>query len=311
MYPSPCCTQRFIVNQTFLTLSIVAIVSLSMINRAHARPEFANELGVSGQCILCHTSPLGGGDTVKNAALQAFNSNGIRPGLENYLKSLQNAKPVILPINKEWNVHIGQTFSIPLVINDDEDQGFTMELTLAKPALIAKTYAFSTWSLNSKGQPNLKFNWQPVNKQAPGKYSLSFRSYEVTTSGNKQYSNTINANAYLWAARPVSTQHVIDRFTLDNAGWKANKLTLTGKIDYKKSASAQQRATALKTLRLKIKSFTNTTITNAVSLNPNSTGNWTLTLPLTSNQTPCVVKTEFEQLIAARTVQGVATSCKK
>jgi hypothetical protein len=307
--PRPIC---FNPKPSYLAAILVSATSLLATN-AYAKGSFADQLGVSGQCTLCHNSPDGGFETLKPAALQAYQNGGVKPGLENYLKSLQgNAKPVILPIDSEWNVHIGQTLSIPLTIKDDEDEGFAIQLAKASPTIAAQSYNFAAFALNTNGQPFTTFKWTPSASQTANKvYTLSFRATEALSNGTIQVSVPIATKAYLWPKRPLVASHVLQHFKVNSAKWGANKLVLTGNIAFKTSATTAARNTALANLRLKLKSFGNAAVGVPIKLTVNSAGNWSSTVSLTGVQVPCIVKAEYEQLIAARTVKSVPATCKK
>jgi hypothetical protein len=295
--------------------ALMAAVSIATMADVYGKGEFADELGVSGQCTLCHTSPDGGLATLKPAARAAFDEGGIKPGLENFLNSLvTDAKPQILPIDNEWNAQIGELpLSIPLIINDEEKSGFVMELAGVTPSLAPKSFSFSKLYLEAaKKRPTIDFKWIPISKQKITKYTVSFRANEIIDNGSKQFSNLVKTTIFLWPARPVSSKNVIERFAVSTAKWGANKMTLTGNIAYKKSATAPARATALKTLRLNLKSNNGIVVGTSVLLTPNpKTGVWTKTFALTGAQVPCLVKAEYEKLMVARTVRSAPATCKK
>lgn len=294
---------------------MLGAVSMVIMTDAYGKGEFADALGVSGQCTLCHTSPDGGLATLKPAARTAFDEGGIKPGLENFLKSLvTDAKPQILPIDNEWNAQIGELpLSIPLIINDEEKSGFVMELAGVAPSLAPKSFSFSKLYLEAtKKRPTIDFKWTPASKQRITKYTVSFRANETIDNGSKQFSNLVKTTIFLWPARPVSSKNVIERFVVSSAKWGANKMTLTGNIVFKKSATTAARTTALKTLRLNLKSNNGVVTGSPVLLTPNvKTGVWTKTFALTGAQVPCLVKAEYEKLMVARTVKSAPATCKK
>lgn len=294
---------------------ILTTASVSMVTNAYGKPEFADALGVSGQCLLCHTSPDGGSDTVKPAAKKAYD-NGQINGLRDFLNPpvpVTDAIPIISPINNEWNAQVGEVpLSIPLIINDEEKSGFLIDLIGATPSLIAKSYSFSMPYLESaKKRPTIDFRWTPSAKQKITKYTVTFRANEVIDNGSKQFSPPIKTSIYLWPARPVSSKNVISQFIVNNTNWATNKLTLNGNITFKKTASAVARTNALKNLRLSLKSNSGVAVGSLAILKPNTQGVWTSTFTLNNTQVPCFVKAEYEKLNAARTVNHAPTLCKK
>lgn len=106
---------------------------------------------------------------------------------------------------------------------------------------------------------------------------------------------------------------LVDKFSVTNATWTANKLTLTGNVIFKKTVSAAAKAAAIKSLRLNVKSNSNKAVVTPVALVVNaSTGTWTRIFPLTATKVPCIVKAEYEGLKAtARAVKPISTTCVK
>lgn len=298
-------------------LLIAATAGLFMSTNSSAQETWAIELGESPKCTACHTTQPGNGDSVKPAAQQAYDNGGVIPGLKDYLASLKpptNAKPVILPIDTEWNAQIGETpLSIPLIIKDEKKSGFKMELTSALPTLLANTHSFSSLYLEAaQKRPTIDFKWTPSAKQKATKYTTNFRASEVTSTGATQYSGIVKTSIYLWPARAASAKNVVSQFTVTSAKWVAPKLTLSGRIVFKKTATAAAKTAALKALRLNLKSNAGTTVGSPVALSPNSsTGIWASSFTLNAAQVPCLAKAEYEKLIAARTVKLAPSTCKK
>lgn len=224
-----------------------------------------------------------------------------------------DAIPVILPIDNEWNVQIGEeALSIPLIIDDEEAGGFLMDLTAATPAVVNKSYSFSKLYLEPiRKRPTINFKWTPSAKQKPTKYSLVFRANEIIDDGSKQFSVPIKTNVYVWPARPVSSKNVVSQFIVNKANWATNGLTLSGSINFKKTTTPAARVETLKTLRLQVKSNTGTLLGLPIILKPTAKGAWSSKLTLSRTQVPCIIKADYEKLIAARTVSGLVGMCKK
>jgi hypothetical protein len=224
-----------------------------------------------------------------------------------------DAKPVILPIDTEWNVQIGEVpLSIPLIIDDEEKSGFLIDLTSSSPTLTDKSYGFSKLYLEPiKKRPTIDFKWAPTAKQKLAKYSVTFRANEIADNGIKQFSAPIKTNVYVWPPRPVSSKNVISQFIISKANWVANTLTLNGNISFKKTASPSARTAALKTLKLQVKSNSGVNLGSPITLKPTAKGIWSSKVTLSRTQVPCIIKADYEKLIAARTVSGLVGVCKK
>ncbi len=306
-------TQKYF-KQTCIKTACAAILttvaSISMMGDALAQEEWAIQLKVFPKCTNCHTSQPGNGDTVKPAAKAAYDNGGVIPGLQNFLKnSAGNAKPVLLPIDNQWNVQVGEVpLTIPLIVKDKEADSFIMQLTNAASATAPKGYSFSKpYTVASSNLPAIDFKWKPVTAQKNKNYPVTFQAKETTSTGTTQVSNTVKANIFVWAARPVSAKYVIEQFIVSSAKWSANKLAVTGRVVFKKTASTAARAAALKTLRLNIKSNLGIVVAS-VLLKPNATGAWASTFALTGTKVPCLVKAEYEKLNAARVVNSAPTA---
>jgi hypothetical protein len=295
------------------SVALLAITSIGMIPGASAQESWAIELGEYPKCTSCHTSQPGSGDTVKPAAKQAYN-NGELNGLKEYLKIFNaNSKPVLLPINGQWNVQVGEIpLTIPLSVKDKEADNFVMQLSNASQPVAPKGYSFSKpYTLASNQLPTVNFIWKPTTAQKNKNYTASFSANETTATGSKQLSNIVTANIFVWAARPVSAKYIINQFMVDNAKWAANKLTLTGRIAFKPKISAPIKAAALNALRLRLKSNAGAVVGIPMPIKPNTLGVWTSTMPLTAAQVPCLIKAEYEGLTVASTVKPVPSTCLK
>ncbi|WP_394753955.1 hypothetical protein [Crenothrix sp.] len=301
------------VSQKILAVAFLAFNTV-MAADAYGQPQYADELKVSGQCTLCHTSQEGGRDTVKPAAFQAWQKGGVIPGLRDYLKNLAgNAKPVLLPVDTQWNVQVGEVpLTIPLIVKDKEADNFAMELTNTANPLAPKGYRFSKkYSIPSTNRPAINFIWKPKAAQKNKNYKATFRAKETTASGATQLSNTVNTSIFVWPARPASAKNVISQFNIDSAKWAAKKLTMAGRLVFKKTAATAAKAAALRSLRLNIKSNNGVVVGLPVLLKPSASGAWISTFTLTATQVPCLVKAKYEKLMAARTVKSAPATCKK
>jgi hypothetical protein len=283
---------------------------MAMMSDAVAEEAWARQLKVFPTCTGCHTTQVGASKSNAKAAVRtAYKSGGVIPDLQSFLKL---SAPVLLPIDNQWNVQVGEVpLVIPLSVKDKEADAFVMQLTNAVSPLASKGYTFSKpYTVASSHLPAIDLNWKPSAAQKNKNYTAILQAKE--TAGGKQLSNIVTTNIFVWAARAASPKNVVEQFSVDTAKWAANKLTLTGRIVFKKSAIAAAKATALKTLQLNIKSNAGTVVGKPVLLKPApTTGAWTSSFALTVTQVPCLVKAEYEKLNAARTVKPAPATCIK
>jgi hypothetical protein len=288
--------------------TVLTVISLGIMSNVSAKEQWAIELGVFPVCTGCHTSQDAAKDNAKLEARQAYRNGGVIPGLQDFLAASSNAKPVLLPIDNQWNAQVGEEqLSIPLIVKDKESDKFVIQTNAPKG------YSFSApYTVASINLPAIDFRWKPTAAQKNKKYTVNFTAIETTSAAATQNSNTVTANIFVWGARAASPKNVVSQFVVDNAKWGANKLTMTGRIAFKKTATAAAKAAALKALWLNIKSYTGVVAGTPVLLKPNAkTGVWTSTFALTGTKVPCTVKADYEGLNAARTVKTAPVTCLK
>lgn len=293
-------------------LALLATASMSLSNTVAAQPTFAKALGVFPVCTGCHFTQDGGGDNLKPEAAAAFASGGLRPGLENFLKSLvTDTKPVLHPIDNQWNVQVGEApLSIPLIVSDKEADKFIMQLSNASKATAPKGYSFSKpYTVSGLNLPAIDFKWAPKPAQKNRNYTAVFVAKETT--GSKLSSNTVTANIFVWPPRTASAKNVISQLNIDSAKWNGKALVINGRIGFKSKVSAVAQKLALKTLRLNLKSNSGVIVGTPLTLRPNAKLAWTNTIVLPATQVPCLLKAEYEGLRTARTVKPVPKGCLK
>ena len=95
---------------------------------------------------------------------------------------------------------------------------------------------------------------------------------------------------------------------LQSAQWKDGKLILAGRLVFKSNLSSAQRAAALASLTMSIKSSDGYTLHSPVKLAPQANNSWYKSIALINDddddeqKPPCAVKLEYEGLKVARTV---------
>lgn len=292
-------------NKKLLSAVIWVVTTLGAITDASARPEYVAPTGAAG-CTDCHVSEFGG-PPWKPGVLGAFAAGGIA-GLAVFIQSLSpvaaDTKPVLHPINPQWDVTVGEIpLLIPLRVSDAENDTFSVRGSAPMTG-----YSFSAVRIDSQSNlPTIDFEWAPIATQANKNYKLSVYAQE-TGAGRTLSSNTVTTNIHVWPARVSATKNV-SQFMMQGAQWRNNKLIITGQVIFKPTVTAANRATALNTLRMSVRSNSGFVIGLPLKLTPNANGKWTKTLTLTGTEVPCLVKLKYEGLNAARTVKLAPPTC--
>ncbi|MEY4768296.1 MAG: hypothetical protein RL637_935, partial [Pseudomonadota bacterium] len=166
-----------------MKLSIVSTIGLTVISgvlavgNSWAKPEYVVPTGAK-TCDQCHLDNFGSG--YKSGVLQAAASPlGKMAGLTAYIKSLStpvtpiitgaNTKPVIHPVNAEWNVTVGEsTLLIPIRVSDAEDDNVILQGSVPLGA-VASAFKPDTQT----NLPMTYLRWTPTASQAGKIYNVS------------------------------------------------------------------------------------------------------------------------------------------
>ncbi|MDP2902254.1 MAG: hypothetical protein Q8N96_03995 [Methylovulum sp.] len=290
--------------RTLFAIAVLVASTIGAVGKVSARPEFVAPTGASG-CTNCHFNELGG-EPWKPGVLDAYFTQGIA-GLAAYIQSLSapDTAPVLSQINSKWDVTVGEVpLVIPFSVYDKEQDTFALHGSAPTGYTLAPLRIDATSQL-----PTIDLKWKPTAAQTHKNYTLSIYAQE-NTAGRFLKSNTVTASIHVWPARGSTTKNV-SQFVLQNAKWSANTLTLSGLVLFKSTITPTQRAAALNTLQMNVRSISGAIISAPVKLAPNPIGYWTKTVHLTGSQAPCFVKLTYEGLNAARIVQSAPTSCIK
>lgn len=295
-------------NQNILLSRLFLLATLGISTTVLARPEYMLPTGAT-TCDQCHLTAFGTG--YKPGMIEASLSPlGKFPGLKAWLNPAPivvgvDTKPIVHSPNNEWNVTVGEAaLSIPLRVSDAEDDNFTIQGTFAG-MIVTPTITDVQTHL-----PMASVKWSPHAAKANQTYTVNFSAQEVGT-GRTLISEAITAKIHVWPARTTASPKV-SQIIIQRAQWNNNQLLLAGKVVFKASVTAEQRATSLATLSMSIKSATGLSIDTPFTLIPDTKGNWTQVLTLTANQVPCAVKLNYEGLNAMRTVKLASlASCVK
>jgi hypothetical protein len=299
-------------NKKLIFSAMYAIATLSTATNVLAQPQYVAATGASG-CADCHLNSFGQGykPEVITIATTAASYADKMARLTTFVKSLTAAvvdtAPVLHPINTKWNITVGEVpLAIPFVVSDAENDTFAIHGSVATGMTVS---AITTDPVSQLPTFNLK--WTPTAVQAGKSYPVSVYVKETGT-GRVLLSKTVKTNVTVWPARANAATAKVSQNNVQLAQWQNNVLKIAGQITFKSTATAAQRATALATLRMTVKSKSGMVIGLPLVLKPNATGNWSKLLTLTASQVPCTVVVDYEGLKAERGVSlaPVATCLK-
>jgi hypothetical protein len=298
-------------NKKILSIAVLIAGIVSVMREAGARPEFVIPTGATG-CKSCHLDDFGGG--FKQGILEA--SVGGIPGLKAFLHPTPvksgDTKPVLHPINEQWDITVGEVpLVIPLIISDAEDDVVAINMSKPTDSLATKGAVLSPEYTDTQSNlPVIDFKWQPTAAQANQTYTVNFTAQEKS-EGRKLLSNSVTATIHVWPARKTTTKH-IKQFKVQRVQWLNNKLSLEGIVVFKDMLTAGQRATSLKTLTVKMRTNSGFSVGSLSPLTVDAKGNWQKTVPFKANAVPCTVKLNYEGLNATSAVKlaPVATCLK-
>ncbi len=299
-----------------LAFWLVFVASLGIPSLAFAKEEWANLYGNTGRCDICHTGTVGTKNNTKSAAKTAYKSGGLTPGLKNYVATIlesstpttPNTKPILNSVNAQWDVIAGESIVIPLVVNDAEEDEFSIVNKVKVPAGANLTNS----GIDSASQlPKWEFNWSPSSAQQNKIYTVKFAAKETSTA-KKYTSNTIAAKIRVWPAGDQDNAKV-SSFTLASASWKADALTLKGKVGLNKLLTASEKASFLAREDLTVDIYQGKTSTGAavalqLPIKINRNGSWSLTQPLAGNFA-CNVSLLFEGRTVSRKIAKAPSGC--
>ena len=293
-----------------LALAVFSLIgTLSVNTETFAKAAYMVSTGATN-CAQCHADNYGNG--YKDGMLNATSSVlGKFEGLKGWLKTVgTDTKPVLHDINDEWDAMVGEELMIQLHYSDAEDDSFTLIGTVPKgvtaisPSVDAETHT-----------PVVGVRWTPTADQANKTFTLTLGAKEAGVARgllSEQVDSGSDVKVRVWAARTSATKNV-SRLMVRRAQWLNNKLFLEGKVVFQPTVTAAQRTAALNSLLMSVKTEAGVAVGTSAKLTADANGNWATTISsLTSTKVPCVVKLDYEGLIATRTVKlAPAATCLK
>jgi hypothetical protein len=305
-------------NKKLLFIALTAVVNMAMITDAAAQASYAFPAGALG-CADCHRGsgkrdfypgileafPVDQSLSVaeKIVAIHALTNEERAPGLA-AIKALLNppatspdTNPVVHPINKQWDVTVGEApLEIPVYVSDEEDDAFN---TLGNGLTVSPVTVD-----NATGLSKFTLSWSPTETQAGQTYPVKiFVKESERSAGRILVSNSKVVKVRVWPARANAETAQVGQFALQSAKWKNNKLDMKGLVMFKEGVTAAQKATALANLTMSLTTDKKgVSVGTPLPLTLNKKGNWSVSIPMDANQVPCSVVADYEGLKASRNV---------
>lgn len=205
-----------------------------------------------------------------------------------------NTKPVLNAVAKQWDATVGEPFTIPLSVNDAEQDEFTILLGKVAGAKLSAVHP------DAAGLPSIDFEWTPTAVQANKIFTITFQAKETKTT-QKLASNKVSVKVRVWATGNRSSASV-KTFAVTTSKFVNDTLNLSGKVTLNSILTAAEKKDFLaQKLDLTV-SDKNGALIGSVPLTLDASGNWSATLP--ANSSTCDIVLQYEGKNAARSVVG-------
>ena len=303
-------------NTKILAFSTLALLGAA--NTVSAKPQFIDpaspDFTGATSCTQCH-----GDDTGATFKIPVFNMIATFTShadeiakLTTYIKSLSiDTAPVIKGVNLESNMTVGELpLTIPVSLFDAENDllsvGGSSTLTGMK---LANMTAMNTTTHLSK----LNLKWAAATAAQAGSKGMTHTftlNAKESAAGRTLAATPVTGKVYVWPARANKLTAKTSDFSITTAKWAVGKLTLSGKVTFKGTATAADKTAVLGSVLMNVNNAGLVAFNQSSLLTPAATGVWTKTF-ITST-VPCSIVAEFDGLKARRAVTGApAATCLK
>ena len=218
------------------------------------------------------------------------------------LPTAQNTKPILKTVPQEWDVNVGELLSIPLSVNDAQQDEFTLTSTMIMGE-------FGAVHNHNENLPTVDFLFTPTEEQGNKIYTTTFSAKETKTTQH-YVSNKVAVKIRVWP----STNHDIDaatQLTISNAQWQASTLHLDGQVVLNHLLTMEERQAFINQQFDLIIRSPEDNILHIEPLILSNQGLWEISFPLSLQQTPCHVMLEFNTRKARHQVLNAPLSCFK
>ncbi|MEY3280158.1 MAG: hypothetical protein RL674_143 [Pseudomonadota bacterium] len=218
------------------------------------------------------------------------------------LPTAQNTKPILKTVPQEWDVNVGELLSIPLSVNDAQQDEFTLTSTMIMGE-------FGAVHNHNENLPTVNFLFTPTEEQGNKIYTTTFSAKETKTTQH-YVSNKVAVKIRVWP----STNHDIDaatQLTISNAQWQSSTLHLDGQVVLNHLLTMEERQAFINQQFDLIIRSPEDNILHIEPLILSNQGLWEISFPLSLQQTPCHVMLEFNTRKARHQVLNAPLSCFK
>jgi hypothetical protein len=218
------------------------------------------------------------------------------------LPTAQNTKPILKTVPQEWDVNVGELLSIPLSVNDAQQDEFTLTSTMIMGE-------FGAVHNHNENLPTVDFLFTPTEEQGNKIYTTTFSAKETKTTQH-YVSNKVAVKIRVWP----STNHDIDaatQLTISNAQRQSSTLHLDGQVVLNHLLTMEERQAFINQQFDLIIRSPEDNILHIEPLILSNQGLWEISFPLSLQQTPCHVMLEFNTRKARHQVLNAPLSCFK
>jgi hypothetical protein len=205
--------------------------------------------------------------------------------------AVKNTKPVLNAVAQQWDAQVGEVLTIPLSVNDAEQDDFTILASKLAGSTLSDVYQ------NDAGFPTIDFEWTPTLANVNKIQAIKFQAKETITT-QKYASNKISVKVRIWAEGDRDNAS-ITKLNVMKSKFSAGSLSLSGNVKFNNLLTATERQTFIEQkLALNVSDLNGVIYSEPLTLDKK--GNWTISIPMTS--APCDITLEFAGQNASRKV---------
>ena len=208
--------------------------------------------------------------------------------------STTNTKPKLNPVAQQWDAQVGEVLTIPLSVDDAEQDDFTILASKLVGSTLSNVYQ------NDAGFPTIDFEWTPTLANVNKIQAIKFQAKETITT-QKYASNKISVKVRVWI-KDDRDNVSIAKLNVMKSKFSAGSLNLSGNVKFNKLLTAVERQAFInQALPLTVNDVNGSNL-YADSLALDKKGNWTVSIPM--DFAPCDITLEFAGQNASRKVIG-------
>jgi hypothetical protein len=207
--------------------------------------------------------------------------------------TLKNTKPVLNSVAQQWDAKVGELLSIPLSVNDAEQDDFTILTSKLVGSTLSEVHP------DAAGLPSIDFEWTPTLANVNKIQSITFQAKETATA-KKYTSNIVSVKVRVWSAGDRDTASIM-KLNVMTSKFTAGNLKLAGNVKFNALlTTAERQAFIDQTLTLNVSDVNGSIYSEPLMLTKN--GAWAITIPIKS--VSCDITLEFAGQNASRKVVG-------